>query len=236
MSVDDLRAAKSGSGMRWLVRFFALIGFLGIVAIIFLAFGLYQFGRPYQPAKVAGAAREDMFTLRNVNELHGTNFLQLDIAVSERGSGSAYGSGRGEDTRNILLLDKVTGTSRKLLPDNNRRIDDTRYLSAEGDLFTADRGDLDALAGGEEEKRPPVAYYLVTVRQAADQNLEDVLVGTLKTGGQAYVMRGIDGIDSVWMHSPTQIGMIVRERLNLYHRIVDVPSLKVVRSTRIAVD
>jgi hypothetical protein len=49
-------------------------------------------------------------------------------------------------------------------------------------------------------------------------------------------MQGIDGVDTIWMKSATQIGLIVRERLGLYYRIVDVPSLKVVQSKRIEID
>jgi hypothetical protein len=235
MSAEPVPPTRQGRRTHWLVWFFALVGLLGLLAIIFLASAVFEVGRRYQPAKVAGAAPESMFTLRNVSELHGTNLMQLDIAVSDRsGPSSAYLSGRGEDTRNILLLDKATGTSRKILPDNSRQIDDTRYLSAEGDLYATDGSDTRTTK--DENEKQPLAYYLLTVRQAGNERLEDVLVGTLKTGRQAYVMRGVDGIDSIWMHSPTQIGMIVRERLALYHRIVDIPSLKVIRSTRVAID
>jgi hypothetical protein len=230
LSADESppRAARR---THWLVWAFALFGALGLLAMIFLAFAVNDLGRPYQPAKVAGDAPETVFTLRNVHELTGTSLLQIDIAVSESNRGSSpYSGGRAEDTRNILLLDKATGASRKLLPDNNRRIDETRYLSAEGGVYDTDGG---RLIGASEEQKAPLVYYLLSVRQAGDKDVDDVLVGTLSSGKQAYVMRGIDGIDSIWMHSATQIGMIVRDRLSLYYRIVDIPSLKLVQSKRI---
>jgi hypothetical protein len=82
----------------------------------------------------------------------------------------------------------------------------------------------------------PAAYYLLVLEQGRGSDLQQVLVGTLAGGRQGVVMEGIDGVDTVWMQSPTQIGLVVRERLGLYYRIVDIPSLKVVQSRRIVID
>ncbi len=49
-------------------------------------------------------------------------------------------------------------------------------------------------------------------------------------------MAGIDGVDLSWMDSPTRIGLIVREKLRLSYRIVDIPSFKVVENRPIAID
>jgi hypothetical protein len=220
--------------IHWLVWPFALIGLLGILAIIFIAFVLFDTQRPYQPAKVAGAAPEITFTLGNAREVRGTNLLHMDVAVTQGGGGSSAYPGRNEDIRNILLLDKASGASRKLLPDNSRRIAGSRYFSSKEDLVELDG--FDVLDTGSDEPGPPFEYYALTVEAAHDSGRVDLLVGELRTGRQAYIMRGLDGIDAMWTHSPTRLGFLVRERLSLYHRIVDIPMLKVIQSKRITVD
>jgi hypothetical protein len=233
--MSDETRSMAKPGQHWLIRVFAVVGLLGVLALILLVVAIYQIQGPYQPAKVAGAAPETVFTISDVQALDGTNFIRMDVAVSTGSGGSSPYSGRRDDTRNILLLDKVSGVSRKLLLDNDRKIGDARFLPARTDLQAANGADALTDQDDDREKAPP-AYYALFVRQPDDGALIDLLVGTLSSGKQAYVMRGLDGIDSMWMQSPTQIGMIVRERLNLYHRVVDIPSLKVIQSKRIKID
>jgi hypothetical protein len=132
------------------------------------------------------------------------------------------------------MIDRKSGDSRKLLPDNSRRIANSHFLSAKADM----RGNDDALVQPSEPKAPvePIAYYLLETDDPSQPKHEDVLVGRLSDRQQAYVMSGIDGIDTLWMLSPTQIGLIVRDHLKLYYRVIDIPSLKVVQSRPIAID
>ena len=92
------------------------------------------------------------------------------------------------------------------------------------------------MGSGPADEANPAAYYLLEVVREGNRNAEDVLVGRLADGRQSVVMAGIDGIDLTWMDSPTRIGLIVREKLRLYYRIVDVPSLKMVESRPIGID
>ena len=213
---------------------FAAVGFAGIVALIVLVTMLSDVGRAYKPAKVAGAKPETVFTLGQVGELGGTNLITIDVNASDRPGGSGSYSGRGEDKRNILLLDKRTGESRKLLPDNSRHIERNWFLPAQAGLVDP-RGDPLLGSQPESDRDRPAAYYALAVGHGGQEALQDILVGSL-AGGQSYVMNGIDGVDSVWMQTPTQVGFLVRERLALYYRIVDIPTLKVVRSKRVAID
>lgn len=223
--------------MHWIVWLFALVGLAGILAFVFLVAMLGGAHVPDQPAKVAGRKAEETFTVSGVRRLPGTELMQLEIAASEGGGGS-YSSGGGRDVRNVLLLDRRTGASRKILPDNRRHVSRSQFLpgevEGEGAPLTAD----DVLLGAPDGERrsPPPAYYLLQVEQPGNRDLEDVLVGRLADGRQAFVMTGIDGIDSTWMDSPTRIGLIVRERLRLSYRIVDIESLKVVENRPIVVD
>jgi hypothetical protein len=218
----------------WLLWVFAVVGLICILSIaVMLATSLGLGGR-YEPPKVATRDSKIEFSLGNVAPLRGTSLIRIAIDASESGGGgsSAYSGGGGPDTRNILLLDRATGNSRKLLPDESRHILHSRFLSERGEGLG---DDSDALMGGDEDPGP-AAYYLLTVSGGERGAAQDVLAGRLGDGRQAYVMRGIDGIDAVWMQNPTRIGLLVREKLGLYYRIVDVGSLKVVQSKPVAID
>ena len=226
----------------WVVWLFALVGFLGLICVAALVAMLVALQRPYQPAKVAAAGpepgKETVLTLGRAEEVPGTRLLAFDVSASEGRSSSAY-SGGSEDRRNVLLVNRDTGASRKLLPDNQHRLYDSRFLAAQAQSAAAGAGPSDTELLGRDKSTPdgaPAAYFMLEVGAAARPELRDIVVGVLATGRQGAVMRGLDGVDQVWMHSPTQIGLIVRERLGLYYRIVDIPSLAVVRSQRIQLD
>lgn len=220
----------------WIVWLFAIVGLGGIVALILLvAVVTGPFDRR-QPARVAGTRAEETFTVGGVQPLTGTDLVQMDIAASG-GNGGSY-SGKGPDVRNILLVDRRTGASRRILPDNSRRISRSSFLPAQAEQV-AHPGDnplMGANGGRMADSRAPAAYYLIEVEQRGNPELQDILVGRIADGRQTFVMTGIDGVDSTWMDSPTRLGLLVRERLRLYFRIVDIASLKVVENRPIAID
>jgi hypothetical protein len=221
----------------WTVQLLAAAGMVAVAGIIIVILILVAIGignrTEYQPAKVAGEKRQITFTVGNPMDLAGTQLLKMDVAASEA-DGNSYGSGRGQDTRNILLIDKNSGAARRLLPDNSRRISRASFLSGKGDV----QGDDDRVTDGNANGAitAPIAYYLLELPQPENAQHEDLLVGTLANGRQAVVMRGLDGIDRFWMRNPDQIALIVRDGLKLYYRVVDIPLLKVVESRPIAID
>jgi len=219
----------------WAVQALAGLGLLGIAGliIILIAIAAISWPREYQPPKVAGNDRKVTFTVGNPGDLAGTGLTRMDIAASQF-DGNSYSSRSGQDTRNILLVDRTSGESRKLLPDNSRHISRSHFLTAKGNAGEA--GDDSLLVADAKSAPGPVIYYLLEIDRSSEQGGEDVLVGRLADRQQAYVMTGIDGIDRLWMRGPTQIGLIVRDHLKLYYRVVDVPTLKVVLSRPIAID
>jgi hypothetical protein len=72
-----------------------------------------------------------------------------------------------------------------------------------------------------------MAYYAVTVRRK-DGALQDLLVGNLADGSQAWLLGGIDGVDRMWMISPTRLGVLMRQGLKLQYRVIDIPALKLI--------
>ncbi len=220
---------------QWLTWLFAGLGVIGVVAIIFLALAVYDVGRPYRPAKVADEKQQTVLTVGKPQAVHGTNLFEMDVAASESGPGS-FSGGRGGDVRNILLVDRATGASRRLLPDNLHHIVQSGFYPAASQLSerSEESDPITDVDGGEG--KAPAAYYLLALRRDDDPQRQDLLIGVLATGKQGIVMRGIDGVDQHWMMSPTQMGLIVRERLGLYYRVVDIPSFRVIVSKPIAID
>ncbi len=216
----------------WTVRLLALIGVLGCLAVIAIAlvmFGLSGIGAG-APAKVEAAATHEVFAVNNVGAVHGTNLIRMDVEASsdQRGSVSRGDSG---DRRNVVLLDIVTGASRRVLPDNNRRIADFRFLDrGTDDPAVVDRDD------GEGAKGTASPWYMVRIDQPGDTGLEDVMIGSIATGKQAVVLTGIDGVDSAWLADAGHIALILRDHRKLSYRLIDTASFKVSASHLIAID
>jgi hypothetical protein len=220
---------------QWVTWLFAAVGVLGIVAIIALAVSVVSLDRPYQPARVADGKHETILTIGEPYRLSGTGLLAMNISASEGRMGSVASSGgRSEEVRNILIVDSASGASRRLLPDNAHHVVQSSFYPAKAQLD--EEAEDDRTGDTPSARGAPAAYYVIQLRQAGDSEHEDLLVGTLATGKQAVVMRGIDGVDRRWMLSPTRIGFLVRQRLQLYYRVVDIPSLRVILSRRIAID
>jgi hypothetical protein len=213
----------------------AVIGLVVVLgALLLLASTLFR-DRPEQ-ARVAAAdpAGKAVFSLQNAQQLEGTRLIRIDVAASD-GEDEPYSSAAPDDLRNIILVDKATGASRRLLPDNQRRIVESHFLPADASS-PAPAVEDPMLDGTQDAGRPaPPAYFVLALEQAADGRLQDVVVGRLGDGRRAAAMEGIGGLQSVWIESPDRLGLLVRERLGLYHRLVDLRSLRVVSSRRIEI-
>ncbi|HEY0312572.1 MAG TPA: hypothetical protein VGC56_08760 [Allosphingosinicella sp.] len=222
----------------WLVWLFAAVGLTGILCIIALTVIIIGLDRPRETAKVADQKNETVFVVGGPEDLAGTNLMHLPVSASVGRGGGSMSSGSRDDQRNVLLIDKLSGASRRILPDNAHRIVSEHFLPAKAEVSDKPRDDGDAALMGKPapSKTAPIAYYMLVLEQGKGSELQQILVGTLAGGRQGVVMEGLDGVDNVWMQGPTQIGLLVRERLGLYYRVVDIPSLKVVQSRRIVID
>lgn len=222
-------------GRLWqvILRILAAIGLLAV-----LGFGAYLLAltttERRAPAKVEAKGAKQVFAVAAVNPLHGTNLTEILIATDgsiTRGDGSY--SRASADERNVILLDKASGANRKLLPDNTRQIIERIYLPAAAGASSDENVQLVDAAGNKVD--PPLAYYLLRV-SAAGGNAEDVLVGDLASGHQAVVLTGLDGVDKVWMQSPTRVALLLRQNRKLVYRAIDIPTLKVVVAHPVEID
>ncbi|WHU02053.1 MULTISPECIES: hypothetical protein [unclassified Sphingomonas] len=205
----------------------AMIGaIVGLLAIVMAVAMFYDGPRHREaPAQVEAKAANEVFAVSEVTPLRGINLTEIVIATERsigRGGGS-YSAGEPADDRNVILLDKASGASRKILPDNSRRILERQYLAG------ASGGDA-----AQKKPEPPFAYYLFRVRAQAGK--EDVLVGDLATGRQAFLLTGLDGVDKIWMQSPTRVALLMRQGRKLQYRAIEIPALKVVVARPVEID
>ncbi|MFL9841057.1 hypothetical protein ABS767_08800 [Sphingomonas sp. ST-64] len=220
---------------RALIWVFAAVGLLAAIAVIGLAMmiaGIGEWERPRRDAPVAVKGQKSPFSVQDIRDVRGTGLIQLAIGIPGRVSPGASSSGRYDfDHRNLILLDKATGASRKLLPDNGRSIMEFRFLPAVAAVDGAQRQGEEYVVEDPDEpdgkSAPPAAYYVLAVAQA-DRTKQDVLVGNIADGRQAFLLKDIDGIDRMWMLTPTRLAMVVREGMAVHYKVIDVPALKIV--------
>jgi hypothetical protein len=230
MSAEPETPARSRRRLAWPL---VLLGLITVAVIVFILVSPRRDmqGRDAAAGVVAGGTPEAQLRVTRARPLAGTNLVEIDIGTGgyRGGSFSSYGS-EGEQ-RNILLLDRASGAVRRLLRDNGRSIEDAWFLPAQAN-YVANSSDGGMPAG---EDSPPPAYFVLLVAQAEHDERLDLLVGSLAGPAQGFVMQGIDGVDAIWMQSATQIGLLVRERRNLFYRIVDIPTLRVVQQHPVAI-
>jgi hypothetical protein len=233
MSAEPVPA---GSGMfaTWTIRGLAVIGLLGCLAFvaIIVIIMLFQMEGPRRaPATVEATGTHEVFTVENINPVPHTDLMSMEVHPSdERADGSGYSvRGSSSDQRNIVLLNTVTGASRRILPDNHRHIDEYGFLPGK-------HGNRDEATGGDAEAKAAVTSYYLVIDQPGEAHLADLMVGSIAGERQAVVLTGIDGVDSVWMPDAGHVAVIVRDKHRLFYRIIDMSNFKVTASHPIAID
>jgi hypothetical protein len=222
---DETILSQTSPRWRWLVWMFAALGFTAAIAVIWLVLALNSAFDRRPPAEVAAKAKDEVWVIGNVAQLHGTDYVTIEIDDRNGSSGSSIKSGMDRQ-RNLLFLNQKSGEVHRLLPDNNTRITSLRFAPA-----AATDGDKYDSSSMVSKDHPP-AYYAVNLVRA-DRKGIDLLVGELAGFRQAVVMQGLNGIDRMWMIDDHQMGLIVREKQQLFFRVVDIPAQKVVRSQKI---
>ena len=225
------------TGTHWIVWIFAIVGVFGVIAFIMLTVMFFGDQRRHQPAEVVAETSTIHFVVRDAAPIRGTNLVRIGIAAGPERGPSSYSSGGMDDERNILLLDRTSGAIRRLLPDNSRRIARSYFLPARAEAAVDSSDEAVAVreAAADESPAVPPAYYALLIAQAERDDSLDLVIGALADEQHGFTMPGLAGVDGVWMQSPTQMALIVREGLNLFYRIVDIPSRRVVLSRRIAI-
>jgi hypothetical protein len=230
MPIPEERSHAGRYVGRYLMWGFAAIGLAAALSVIYLAAALLNMNRGNpEPSKVAGKAPSEQYSVQDVEDVRGTDLVKIEIGIGAPG-GDPYSSSSDSDQRNLILLDRRTGANRRLLPDNSRHVALTWFFpAAVEDPAAEDKARAVEVAGETAAKAPPppYAYYVLAVRQAKGR-LNDLLIGDLASGRQAFVLNGINGVDKIWMLSPTRLAVLMRADMRLHYRVIDIPTLKIV--------
>lgn len=211
---------------RWLMWPFAILGVLAAIALIWLMVVVLDLGggRRERPV-IANAGEERRFTVGQIEPLNGTSLIAIEIAAVDT-SGS-ISKGYGSDQRNLLLLDQSTGRSRRVLPDNSRRIQNLRYLS-DGSSAAAGMEGAGDTARTTKPPQKPVRFVMFEMSDPAhpEKGL-DLMVLAVSAGEPAAVLQGIDGVDHLEMLDDDHAAVIVRQKGQLRFKVLDLPARKV---------
>lgn len=217
--------------LRWFIWPFVVLGVLAAIALVWLMVMLLDLGGGSREQPVmARAGDERRFTVGQIEPLEGTSLIAIQISAIDHGG--SISKGYGSDQRNLLLLDRNTGQSRRILPDNAKRITGLRYLP-DGNAPAPMPGERDREVRSDEDSptkasRKAARYY---VFELADPNRpdkgHDLMVGLLASGKPVPVLRGIDGIDHLEMLNDNRASIIVREKGQLHFKVLDLPASKI---------
>jgi hypothetical protein len=227
-------SGDTGAARPWWLTPLATLGALGLagfVLILVLIIWNMAENEPQRPAIVQARAAREVFTVGNVGRLPGSRLIRLDVSAGE-GEVDGYSSYSAQDQRNIVLLDPATGRSRRLLPDNSRRIIEHEFHSAEPERPNsgAERssGEITSTAA------PPAYYHLILAHR--DGRSRDLVVGRLSDGARRLILPSLDGVDSIWTQDATHLGIVAREGRRLTFRLINVRAMVVSPPKMIAID
>ena len=250
----------------WLFWIFAGIGGLGILAVIFIAIMISEFssggGGRTEQSPLAIADGEIEYRLGNVVDLRGNDLSAITIESGDWNRGRGISSIKGYEqytTHNIVFFNRETSQSRKLLRDNNGVVVAAAFLpdqetgiplsigdKMDGATNIAEATAMAAMAAdgiettdqrNQYSRKLPLKHYLaITARPSGETSKTNLLVGRLSDGKQISTMEGIESIERFWILSPIEVGLIVQERGEVFHRGTNFQTLSITKSTKIAFD
>lgn len=250
--------------INWLFWLFAAFGLAGVISVIFIAIAIMNVGGSNRndaaPLAVEEGQRE--YRMGDVIDLRGNDLSAITItsgADNYRGSGSFQSRSSGVTIHNIILFNRETAESRRILPSNDGQIvsgvflpdqqsghplaignemaDAANVAEAVADAAMEAAG-LETVSEREEYRRKlPLKFYIAIIaNQKGEQIRKNLLIGRLNDGRQANLMEGIESVERFWILSPTELGLIVQEKGQIFHRVINFETLKTTRSTKIEVN
>lgn len=248
----------------WVVWVFAALGLAGVAAAIFIAITIANIGSGARvekaPLAVADGAIE--YRMGQVIDLQGGDLSVMTITSGDqnRGSGSYSGQGYRENmTYNLIFFNRKTRTSRKLLDDNSGNVVAAVFLPDQQTGFPLTIGDMlddasdiaeavaeaamdeaeivGAVERNQYKRSIPLKNYLAIVAQPNGETMKNsLLIGRLSDGKQIMTLDGIEAVERFWILSPTEVGLIVQQKGEIFYLTVNFANLSVTRATKIEVN
>src|SRR3954468_21187684 len=95
LSAETNPATPRPPRAHWIIWLFATVGLAGVIGVMLLFVLALGFGSNYEPPRVAGEKKEDVFTVSAARELRGTQLLAMNVNLTAGGvSSGPYSGGR----------------------------------------------------------------------------------------------------------------------------------------------
>src|SRR5262245_53975883 len=177
-----------------------------------------------QPDQVGRDRTGAHLTFGGIDQVKGTRFFTIPIVRVENGSSGSftkrYASG---DERNRLIVDSTTGASRKVLPNSDFQI--VNWIEP-----NAQASDTRRYESGDPADGDASGLYAAVVqrpgRTAKDAATYDLLLGRFQDGQQAWIARGLSGVEATWITADGKLAVVAAVGDHGIYRLYDPKSFK----------
>ncbi len=176
-----------------------------------------------------GKAGEAELSISATETIEGTGLLRATIAPrsSDRSLGSGSLNYSTDRVRNIIIINAASGANRQLLPDNGRTIVDALWLPDQAGFANVIRR-ADAFDA-------PVANYVLSVRQAGESRLIDVMVGAVAEGQAKPVVTDAQELYSATALGEGRVALLLAKGGRAMHVLVDMPNATILSETPVII-
>lgn len=186
--------------------------------VMALALASCDGGRPDDgPGAPGGEGEEASLELRGFSPLAGTGWLVATVGADGKRRGIELSSkGYKEAIYNVALVDRATGETVSLLPDETRVIEQYYFARPQaGPLY----GSADYREGSEDTAAP--LYYLLETIVTTDEGKQHVLVaGSLEDFSSGPIATGFSDIAHAEMLDAQRVSIVLRN--GKQHRLLVV--------------
>ena len=177
-----------------------------------------------QPDQVGHDRTGAALTYGGIDQVKGTRFFTVPIVRVEHGSSGSFSKRyAGSDERNRLIVDSTTGASRKVLPNT----DFTIVNWIEPTVTASDSSEYRVDARSDD--RSSGLYAAVVQRPGRtdkDPATYDLLLGRFEDGKQAWVARGLAGVEALWLTPDRKLAMVAATTKGGIFRLYDPDSFE----------
>ena len=180
----------------------------------------YQPADNGQPQRVAQDRSGNVYTFGDVEQVRGTRFFTVPILRVEGStdSGTFSKTYRGSEEHNRLIVDASTGQSRRVLPD-------TRFEIVSWVEPSLDATNLDDPRKLTDEGSKSSGLYAAVVKRPGKTDKQpstyDLLLGHFDSGRQAWISRGLSGVQAIWLNPGGKLVVIAAIRNRGVYQLYD---------------
>src|SRR3954447_97645 len=177
-----------------------------------------------EPGQIAHDRSGAALTFGGVEQVEGTRFFTVPIVRSgdRNPYGGSFSKYAGTDERNRLDVDSTSGASRRVLPNTDFSI--VNWLEPKEEMAKTGEGAGEEAAGGVAPTHSSGLYAAVVKRPGPtekDPATYDLLLGRFEDGKQAWVARGLAGVEAIWLTPDHKLAVVAATPKSGVFRLYD---------------